>query len=401
MRIGRWPERGRPVRAPRANSPVPSAGPRCLRCPPNCKTISKNSTKVSGQADSGEGPSGLDGALRRLRAVFFYSRHWCASCIRSRGRLMKSVAETIPEHERSLALQAGSVEDHLPAFKRLLRIESGRMRTRHRLGATGGAIVEARTRLLDDIIRRALGLAADPARELRPDSAGLSLIALGGYGRRELAPGSDIDLLFLHEGKGSAQLDSIVESLLYLLWDLGLTLGHCCRTVEECAKLASEDLISRNALADARFLAGDSQLHLDLTSRLESTVFARSRQVERYVRAMEAGLLERHERFGPGWGFRSPISRRAPAVFATCTRSYGWPGRNSDAGRSRSCTGRATSGTGTLRQPPRPTTSSSSSVMRCTSAPAGGRTCFLSSCRRRPPSVFIVLQEEAGWAVSF
>ena len=225
---------------------------------------------------------------------------------------MKSAVETIRKHEPCLTVQAGSVKDHLPAFKRLLRLESGRMRTRHRLGATGGAIVEARTRLLDDIITRAFGLALDPTREPLPGSASLSLVALGGYGRGELAPGSDIDLLFLHRGRGSARLDAIVESLLYLLWDLGLTLGHCYRTVEECATLASEDLISRNALVDARFLAGDSELFVGLMSGLESTVFSRPKQVERYAGAMEAGLLERHERFGPGWSLPEPNIKESP-----------------------------------------------------------------------------------------
>jgi len=223
---------------------------------------------------------------------------------------MTSVVRKFPDCDPDLPVRGGSVKDHLPVFRRFLRIESERLRTRHRLGASGTDIVEARTGLIDHLISRAFVLAVDDAGAPPAGSASQSLVALGGYGRRELAPGSDIDLLFLHEGR--AEADSVVEYLLYLLWDIGLTLGHCYRTIEQCVSLASEDLISRNALADARFLAGNPQLFAGLTSRLESALFSRPRQVERYVGAMEADLIERHKRFGPGWGVSEPNIKEGP-----------------------------------------------------------------------------------------
>ncbi len=225
---------------------------------------------------------------------------------------MKPAVEAYPDHDPHLGARSGPAGDHLPSLRHFLRIESERLRTRHRLGATGSEIVEARTALLDHVIRQAFALAMNQAEAADYGQAGQSLIALGGYGRRELSPGSDIDLLFLHRARDSAEANPTVERLLYLLWDLGLTLGHCYRTVEQCAKLASEDLISRNALADARFLAGNAQLSVDLTSRLESAVFSGARQARRYVRAMEAGLIERHKRFGPGWGVSEPNIKESP-----------------------------------------------------------------------------------------
>ncbi|PZO83211.1 MAG: bifunctional uridylyltransferase/uridylyl-removing protein, partial [Micavibrio aeruginosavorus] len=75
----------------------------------------------------------------------------------------------------------------------------------------------------------------------KDDTSGLSLLALGGYGRRELCPYSDIDLLFLSSGKTDAATDDAIEKFLYRLWDLGWKVGHAVRGVEECMELAVRD----------------------------------------------------------------------------------------------------------------------------------------------------------------
>jgi len=89
----------------------------------------------------------------------------------------------------------------------------------------------------------------------------LGLVATGGYGRGELAPFSDIDLLFLIPYKSTPWAESVVEYMLYVLWDLGLKVGHATRTPEECSRLAKEDLTIRTALLEARFLCGDEELY--------------------------------------------------------------------------------------------------------------------------------------------
>ncbi len=88
----------------------------------------------------------------------------------------------------------------------------------------------------------------------------LCLVATGGYGRGELAPYSDIDLLFLIPYKSTPWAESVVEYMLYVLWDLGLKVGHATRTPEECSRLAKQDLTIRTALLEARYLWGDKDL---------------------------------------------------------------------------------------------------------------------------------------------
>jgi [protein-PII] uridylyltransferase len=88
----------------------------------------------------------------------------------------------------------------------------------------------------------------------------LAVFATGGYGRGVLAPSSDIDLLFVRPYKASAHAESVIEYMLYALWDIGLKVGHAFRTPEECVKLAKEDVTIKTSLLDTRFLFGDEDL---------------------------------------------------------------------------------------------------------------------------------------------
>ncbi len=88
----------------------------------------------------------------------------------------------------------------------------------------------------------------------------LSIAATGGYGRRVLAPSSDIDLLVLHAWKTSPHAESVLEFMLYALWDMGLKVGHAFRTPEECVRLAREDVTIKTSLLDMRFICGDRDL---------------------------------------------------------------------------------------------------------------------------------------------
>lgn len=95
----------------------------------------------------------------------------------------------------------------------------------------------------------------------------LTLVATGGYGRGELAPYSDIDLLFLIPYKSTPWAESVVEYMLYVLWDLGLKVGHATRTPAECTRLAKEDLTIRTALLESRYLWGDESLYKEAAKR--------------------------------------------------------------------------------------------------------------------------------------
>lgn len=119
----------------------------------------------------------------------------------------------------------------------------------------------------------------------------MALVATGGYGRGLLAPGSDVDLLFLLPYKQTAWGESVAESLLYFLWDLGYKVGHATRTVDQTLRAARDDMTIRTALLDARFVYGDKALFEELQSRFISSI-AQSSQRE----FITAKLEEREQR---------------------------------------------------------------------------------------------------------
>src|SRR5262249_14454937 len=105
-----------------------------------------------------------------------------------------------------------------------------------------------------------------------------AIIALGGYGRRELAPHSDIDIMFLHQNRRDATFAAkFGEAILDLLWDVGFNVGHSVRSLGDCVSMAREDVVTRNSMIDARLLWGDARLLEQLTDRLEEEVFEKQK----------------------------------------------------------------------------------------------------------------------------
>ena len=124
-----------------------------------------------------------------------------------------------------------------------------------------------------------------------------SLCAVGGYGRGEMAPGSDLDLLFLiNDKKGSAHVENVTEYMLYMLWDLGLKIGHSVRTVEQSIALAKEDQTILTALLDLRYLAGDKELSQTLFAKFRKEVT--KGKGRKYISEKLAERDARHEREG-------------------------------------------------------------------------------------------------------
>lgn len=139
----------------------------------------------------------------------------------------------------------------------------------------------------------------------------VAVVAVGGYGRGTLAPGSDVDLLFLFPHKQTAWGESVVESTLYPLWDLKLKTGHSVRSIEDCVREARADMTIRTALLEARFLAGDKALFAEMTRRFDAEVvegtavaFTEAKLAERETRVQRAGasryLVEPNVKDGKG-----------------------------------------------------------------------------------------------------
>ncbi|SHJ00095.1 UTP--GlnB (protein PII) uridylyltransferase, GlnD [Shimia gijangensis] len=124
----------------------------------------------------------------------------------------------------------------------------------------------------------------------------IALLAVGGYGRGEMAPQSDVDLLFLTPYKITAWAESVIESMLYILWDLRLKVGHASRTVDDCIRLGSEDFTIRTSLLENRFLRGHAPLAELLNERLQNDLFLGSER--EFIEAKLAERDARHEKQG-------------------------------------------------------------------------------------------------------
>lgn len=125
---------------------------------------------------------------------------------------------------------------------------------------------------------------------------GIAVVAVGGYGRAELCPHSDIDLLFLTDGSADPQVEAFVQFILYVLWDLGFTVGHAVRSADQCLASAREDWTVATNMLDARFVYGDQRAAAAFRRRLRTDFI--ERKGRDFLRAKLAERDERHERMG-------------------------------------------------------------------------------------------------------
>ncbi|HEU6443199.1 MAG TPA: [protein-PII] uridylyltransferase [Microvirga sp.] len=196
-----------------------------------------------------------------------------------------------------------------------LYLEEGRAKAEQELLDTKDGFVCAKylSAHMDDLVRlvhhavvRHLYPAGNPTSGER-----IAVVATGGYGRGTLAPGSDVDLLFLLPYKQTAWSESVVEAMLYVLWDLKLKVGHATRSVEDCIREAAADMTIRTSLLEARFLFGDRALFDDLVQRFDKEIVATSaaefvdaKLKERDARVAKAGasryLVEPNVKDGKG-----------------------------------------------------------------------------------------------------
>lgn len=180
-----------------------------------------------------------------------------------------------------------------------LFLESVRDETRqvHLAGASGTEVVRLYTAAVDDLLRALFRYAdAEHGRRFPKLNQRITIVARGGYGRAELNPHSDIDLLFLHDYKRGPYVEVVTEIILHALWDARLTVGHGMRTARECVRLANEDLKEKTALIDSRYLAGDEKLYGDLDKLLIAEVLNRNQQ--KFFKAKLEESRERHAHYG-------------------------------------------------------------------------------------------------------
>jgi len=166
----------------------------------------------------------------------------------------------------------------------------------HRAGGSGHTVVRLQSAAMDRIVGLLWDRAREEAARQFPESP-VALVAIGGYGRRDLAPYSDLDLLVLHgDGKPDGFVKLAAERLVYALWDLRLEVGYSVRDLRACDQLASEDHTARTALLDLRLLAGDRELFRAL-ERAELHGLSAAK-VEKFLADKMDEMRSRRERFG-------------------------------------------------------------------------------------------------------
>jgi [protein-PII] uridylyltransferase len=167
----------------------------------------------------------------------------------------------------------------------------------HFAGAGGIAIVAEFTGCIDRMVRALYRYAErQSVRRFPKLNQRLAVVARGGYGRGELNPQSDIDLLFLHDYKPGPYVEVVTEIMLHAMWDAGLTVGHVVRNVRESVRSASADLKEKTAILDTRFLAGDDKLYAMFDKALVDDVLNRDQQ--KFFQAKLAESRERHRHYG-------------------------------------------------------------------------------------------------------
>src|SRR5947209_13284294 len=192
----------------------------------------------------------------------------------------------------------------LSTYKKFLKLEEHRLRLKHQAGG-GGREICARRGVLVDVILRHLFTAA--ASAVGQPKTSVALIALGGYGRGELNPFSDVDVMLLHgngAGKISAYVEEMAEQILYLLWDIGFKVGHSTRSMKEALAQANRDMLTKTAMLESRFLAGDRVLAREFRNqfRTKCVIGSEREYVELRMRDQEA----RHRKFGDSVYMQEP-----------------------------------------------------------------------------------------------
>jgi [protein-PII] uridylyltransferase len=187
----------------------------------------------------------------------------------------------------------------------------------HRSGSAGLEVVRRNSDIMDRVIRDIYGFCCEEAgRGGKGETDGMALVALGGYGRGELNPYSDIDLLFLYHRKLDEFSDFVVKEVLYILWDLGLHVGHSCRSITDCIKIARDDTTVRTSMLESRHICGDELITSQLMQTLYKDFLSRGARVFLKTKAGERD--HRHAQYGHAATYMEPHVKEGKGGLRDC-----------------------------------------------------------------------------------
>ena len=166
------------------------------------------------------------------------------------------------------------------------------LKAAHLGGASGQQSVQAYAAFMDGFLSTLFRLAVDDAKKEGVSPGPIVLVALGGYGRGELGPLSDLDLMVIYDGEVGPFVQRVTQGLLYTLWDLGLTIGHSVRSLPDCVAMARTDFASRTSMQEARYVIGDRRLFQRFRRVLAENVYRKD-----FGQFLETALTERDQRY--------------------------------------------------------------------------------------------------------
>ncbi len=182
---------------------------------------------------------------------------------------------------------------------------SSALRSAYEAQPRTSALLKGRAKLVDKEVIRIWQACAMPPQA--------SLLAVGGYGRGELFPASDVDVLVLLPQAADSHMRERLSDMVGALWDIGLEIGHAVRTVDECIEVANEDITVQTTLLEARFLAGDKALFAELNERYHAALDVRS-----FYKAKQLEQQQRYARFDDTPYALEPNCKESPAACAIC-----------------------------------------------------------------------------------
>jgi [protein-PII] uridylyltransferase len=213
--------------------------------------------------------------------------------------LLKPLEKALREAEREAVAGEKRIADRAIFYRKFLQKELHALRMEHALGEGGRSRARRQAALLTALLRHIWGATMERTFRSEEDAPPLLLAAVGGFGRGELCPYSDVDILFLsgpcsHEEE--ERVAEVVQEVLYTLWDIGLQVGHSTRQVEEIVDYANRDLLTKTALLEARLISGPQALWKDFQAFFEQGCL-RGREDE-YVEWRMEDQRARHAKYG-------------------------------------------------------------------------------------------------------
>lgn len=225
-------------------------------------------------------------------------RRWMLQVNKDRGQGARGRGQEDLKINQQLSDLAG--DDVLRKVKDYLKNGVQSLKLKHLGAASGYDVVKGYTALIDHLIKTLFEtMEADEGKGQRAKGKGeeTAIVAVGGYGRGELNIRSDIDLMLLYSGKISPYIEKLTQRILYVLWDTGLDVGFSIRSIKECIKLVEDDIKTKTAALDARFIAGERSIFDDMTRRLSKEVF-REKAIDSFIKEKLEEERIRHIKYG-------------------------------------------------------------------------------------------------------